>query len=578
MAKIPKSFIDDLLNRVDVVDVISARVTLKKAGRNYQANCPFHDEKTPSFTVSEEKQLYHCFGCGANGNSIGFLMNYENLSFVEAIEELAKQAGVSVPKVTGQSQQPKMEVDPYALLDDCAKFYEAELKQSSIAKKYVGERGLTDKVIQQFRIGYAPDKRDSLIKKIGTGVEVNKALKTLDVVGVSQQQKMYDRFWHRLMFPIQDRRGRVLGFGARVIRAEDQPKYLNTSETPVFRKREELYGLYQCLQVSNKPECLLVTEGYMDVVALHQAGLPIAVAAMGTAVSTQQLTHLFRYTKRVVMCFDGDVAGQSAANKVLKNILPAMKDAWKVQFLILPKGEDPDSYVKQQGKEAFQSLLNQALGMTDFVRQDIGSLGEVGRHEDLPSMIKVANDWLQLCPQNAWQEALLKSIAEYLNVSPSVLNFNQAGSDKRKSNQSVSAPIVGGRPLKRKLNDEQKILTLILNFPTLIQELDAEGIDSLSSISPILSNVISMLMLKSIPGSAIVRHWENTANEQLLKELLMYDNPLNKEQSLAELKHLIERFNRYTLSLKWDKIHKKVQLLGVDCLTEEEKESYRNHY
>ena len=325
MARIEQTYINQLLARVNIVDLIQGRISLKKAGKDYQACCPFHKEKTPSFTVSEDKQFFHCFGCGEHGTALSFLMKYDGLTFHEAVELLSQKTGIPMPK-NSYSPKPQLAEDPYQLLEQCCQLFSKQLQENQQIQQYLQQRQLDNNTIQQFRLGYALDNWDQLLRYFANDATKIEVLSKLDMLvdrrAENQSKKLYDRFRNRLTFPIIDRRGRVVAFGARVINSEDQPKYLNNSETLIFQKRREIYGLYQCLQAERNPPYLIVTEGYMDVISLHQAGIPRAIASMGTALTIEQITLLFRYTKRLIMCFDGDSAGQQATERSLKTILP----------------------------------------------------------------------------------------------------------------------------------------------------------------------------------------------------------------------------------------------------------------
>ncbi|HTR57144.1 MAG TPA: DNA primase [Casimicrobiaceae bacterium] len=363
---IPNDFIHTLLARADIVQVIDRHVALKKAGANFAACCPFHSEKTPSFTVSPTKQFYHCFGCGAHGTAIGFLMEYAGKSFPDAVEELARDAGLEVPRaVTPAAEAARAQTeDLSALLLTAAQFYRAALKESPRAIEYLKSRGLTGAIASRFGIGYAPDDWQPLA---GTFSDYqNRALETAGLVITGEGGKRYDRFRDRIMFPIHDTRGRVIGFGGRVLDA-GEPKYLNSPETPVFAKGRELYGLLQARQAIRTADKVVVVEGYMDVVALAQHGVEYAVATLGTSTTPLHAQKLFRLTDTVVFCFDGDEAGRRAAWRALENALPVLTDGKQARFLFLPEGEDPDDAIRRRGREAFEGLVESAIPLSEFL-------------------------------------------------------------------------------------------------------------------------------------------------------------------------------------------------------------------
>ena len=371
--RIPPGFIDDLIARSDIVDIIDSRVKLKKAGRNFQACCPFHNEKTPSFSVSQEKQFYYCFGCGAKGNAISFLMEFERLDFVEAIEDLAKQYGLEVPREKGgtplKSQEERSEREhDYELMEQVARFFEHQLKHHKNAPQiidYLKDRGLSGQVVKHWGIGYAPQEWDAVLTKFGTDASSIERLLALKLVNENDNNKRYDFFRHRVVFPIRDKRGRVVAFGGRII-DDDGPKYLNSPETRVFHKGYELYGLYQSRQANRKLERLIVVEGYMDVVALSQFDINYSVAALGTATTPDHIQTLFKTTPEVVCCYDGDRAGRDAAWRALENALAYLQDGKIMRFLFLPDGEDPDSMVRKIGKIEFEKLIADAKPLSSF--------------------------------------------------------------------------------------------------------------------------------------------------------------------------------------------------------------------
>lgn len=374
---IPKDFIEDMIARTDIVDIIDSRVKLKKAGKNYQACCPFHNEKTPSFTVSQDKQFYHCFGCGAHGNSVSFLMEYDRLEFPEAIEELARFHGVEVPREQG-SQPRKSGVgreqldSDFALMEKAARFFQAQLRQHADSTKvidYLKHRGLSGETVKHWEIGFAPPEWDRVLRQFGNGQEQQKRqqqLLDLKLISANDNGKRFDFFRDRLMFPIRDKRGRVVGFGGRVF-AQDGPKYLNSPETRIFHKGSELYGFYQARQAHRHLDRVIVVEGYMDVVALAEHGIDYAVAALGTATTPDHIQMLVRATSDIICCYDGDRAGREAAWRAMENALPFLKDGVTMRFLFLPDGEDPDTMIQKVGKTAFEAELEKAQPLSKFL-------------------------------------------------------------------------------------------------------------------------------------------------------------------------------------------------------------------
>ena len=424
---IPQSFIDNLLDRVDIVEVVDHRVKLKKTGKNYSACCPFHDEKTPSFTVSPEKQFYYCFGCGASGNALGFIMDYERLGFPESVEQLARVAGLEVPREVQTEAQAKREEEKrsiYTLLEKANEFYQAQLRQhqsKQLAIKYLRNRGLDGKIAKEYGVGFAPPGWDNLLKALATTDEDKHLLiEGGMLIHHPDEQKIYDRFRHRIMFPIRDTRGRVIGFGGRVL-GDDKPKYLNSPETPVFHKGQELYGLYEARLAYRDLPRLLVVEGYMDVVSLAQFGIRYGVATLGTACGEEHLERAFRYTSEVVFCFDGDKAGRNAAHRALESSLTSMKDGRQVKFLFLPEGEDPDTLVRQVGAEKFERMIDLAVPLEDFLFDAVAEGINTRTMEGRANFSRRAAPLLNKLPKGVFRELMFENLATRTGLSRSVL-------------------------------------------------------------------------------------------------------------------------------------------------------------
>ncbi len=441
--RIPQHFIDDLLARINIVDVIDGRVKLKRAGKNYSGLCPFHKEKSPSFSVSPDKQFYYCFGCGAGGNALGFLMEYDRLSFPEAVEELAKLAGMEVPREEGRQVDHQREQQlkrQFEALEQSNSFFQQQLRHSSERQRavdYLKQRGLSGQIAAAFGIGYAPPGWDNLLRHFDS---VDNATALLEQSGMvihnEEKQSHYDRFRDRIMFPIRDVRGRVLGFGGRVL-GDDKPKYLNSPETPTFHKGRELYGLYEARKHSNHLDRLLIVEGYMDVVSLAQHGIHWSVATLGTATTEQHLERLFKLVPEVIFCFDGDQAGRTAARRALNTTLPVIKDGQEARFLFLPDGEDPDTLVRREGEAAFSERVTQALPLSEFFFK---SLSEDADLTSMDGRARFSNAALPLI--NSMQPSLLKQmmlerICEITGLSldqlSSVIDLHQATHDAPKS-------------------------------------------------------------------------------------------------------------------------------------------------
>jgi len=368
--RIPRVFINDLLARTDIVDLIDARVKLKKQGKNHHACCPFHHEKTPSFTVNSEKQFYYCFGCGAHGNAVDFLRNYDRLEFVETIEELATMQGMEVPYEagTGLTQIERHQRQSlYQLMEQLSAFYQQSLHQpdGTLARNYLQQRGLSDDVIRHFAIGFSPAGWDIALKRFGRDNHARSALKDAGMLVTNDQGRSYDRFRERVMFPIRNKRGRVIAFGGRVV-GDGMPKYLNSPESEIFHKGRQLYGLYEAQQSDRTLQRVLLVEGYMDVVALAQYGIDYAVASLGTSTTAEHIQLLFRATDNVICCYDGDRAGHEAALRALETALPYLNDGRQLRFMFLPDGEDPDTLVRKEGKTVFEQRMELAQPLSTF--------------------------------------------------------------------------------------------------------------------------------------------------------------------------------------------------------------------
>ncbi len=430
---IPQSFIDDLLNRSDIVEVVGSRIQLKKTGKNYSALCPFHKEKTPSFSVSPDKQFYYCFGCGAGGNALGFVMDHDQLDFPQAVEELAKRAGMEVPREdSGRKHKPRQPVDSplYPLLAAAADYYRQALKSHPTRKaavEYLKGRGLSGVIARDFGLGFAPPGWDNLMKHLGGDALQQKALIDAGLlIENTENGKRYDRFRDRVMFPIRDSRGRVIAFGGRVL-GDDKPKYLNSPETPVFHKGQELYGLYEARQANRDLDEIMVVEGYMDVIALAQQGLRNAVATLGTATSEEHLKRLFRIVPSVLFCFDGDAAGRKAAWRALEATLPNLQDGRRARFLFLPDGEDPDTLVRAEGTDAFRARIQQhSQPLADYFFQQLSDEADPRSLEGKAHLATLAAPLIEKIPGNNLRALMRQRLAEITGLNGEALQHMAA--------------------------------------------------------------------------------------------------------------------------------------------------------
>lgn len=517
---IPESFIQELLNRLDIVDVVDRYVPLKKAGANYQACCPFHTEKSPSFTVSPTKQFYHCFGCGAHGTAIRFVMEYQGLGFVEAVEDLAKSAGVAVPQeAVAQHSKARAQdsADLGEVMHQAMQYYRAQLKQSDAAIDYLKKRGLSGEIAARFGIGYAPADWQNLAAVFPDYHA--KALPEAGLVIESDEGKRYDRFRDRVMFPILNQRMVVIGFGGRVL-GDGKPKYLNSPETPLFEKGRELYGLPQARHAIREKGCALVVEGYMDVVALAQHGVGYAVATLGTATTPEHVRKLLRQTDNVVFCFDGDEAGRKAAWRALENSLSQLADDKSLKFLFLPQGEDPDSYVRAQGKAAFENLLNEALPLSQFLVRELSGQVEMETQEGRARLLQLAKPLLQQIVAPTLGLMLRKRLAELAGIAQAELEgLYQVHPVAR---QKAAAPAFKTR---KPASLERKLLQLLLFQPELARNFDAEMVAAQEGL---LAAVLEFTgTAQNLTTAGLLEHFRDRAHgkplEEIACEILQWD-------------------------------------------------------
>jgi DNA primase len=470
--RIPQPFIDELLSRTDIVELIDARVPLKKAGHEYKACCPFHNENTPSFTVSQTKQFYHCFGCGAHGTALAFLMEYDHLEFREAVEELAQRAGLQVP--IDETAAPQQNHQPlYDILDEVNRWYQQQLRkhpQRETAIDYLKQRGLSGAIAADFGLGFAPPGWDNVVRALGTTPERRTLL---DRAGLTSEKNgnLRDRLRERIIFPIHDSRGRVIGFGGRIM-GQGEPKYLNSPETPVFHKGRELYGLYLAKQHTRKLEALLVVEGYMDVVALAQHGVRNAVATLGTATTAEHLQRLFRTVSKVIFCFDGDRAGRAAAWKALETTLPQLRDGLQVSFLFLPEGEDPDSFIRAQGQAAFEAEVARAKPLSDFFFEHLFDEEHTHSLDGRARAAERAKPLLNQLPAGIFRETMLERLGKEVGLDPSRLRQGLGLDTPARNPKQREARAQAGQARRTTPNLLRHTLRILLDQPDLALQLD----------------------------------------------------------------------------------------------------------
>ena len=539
-ARIPQPFIDELMQRADIVEIIGARVPLKKAGREYKACCPFHGEKTPSFTVSPHKGFFHCFGCGAHGTALGFLMEYDRLDFVAAVEELASHLGLEVPREADAPQQAPL-APVYDALARAATFFEGALRKHDVAIDYLAGRGLDGETARDFRIGYAPPGWDGLLSQFPDSGEQRQSLLAAGLIVARDGGGHYDRFRDRIMFPIRDSRGRVVGFGGRVL-GSGEPKYLNSPETPVFHKGQELYGLYEARQAERKLARLLVVEGYMDVVSLARHGVRDAVATLGTATTAEHVKRLFRVVPEIVYCFDGDRAGRAAAWRALQVSLPEVRDGRQIRFLFLPEGEDPDSLVRKEGKAAFDARMSGALALSDYLLDELRRQAGSDTLDGRARLAELAKPLLALVPQGIFRELLTDRLSAEVGLKTERLEAALGGAPQPpepRPQRAQATPAVAGRPTL-----VRQAIALLVNFPEIGRDVPMPP--ELASVQlrglPLLMELLELTRMQPglTPGAIIERYRERPEGPHL-EDLLKSDSALPAAAAARELADSLQR-------------------------------------
>ncbi|WP_144816797.1 DNA primase [Aerolutibacter ruishenii] len=572
MARIPDAFIDDLLARSDIVELIGARVPLKKQGREYSARCPFHDERSPSFTVSPTKQFYHCFGCGAHGTAISFLMNYDRLEFLDAVEELAKRAGMEVPRDTQQRNANPDGQDLYAALDASAKFFQKQLAGSAKAQAYLDGRGVDATTRERFAIGYAPDGFNALRDALGSDERRLKLLERGGMMSRNDTGRVYDKFRDRVMFPIHDRRGRTIAFGGRVLEKDDGPKYLNSPETELFHKGRELYGLWQVRQAHNKIPRLIVVEGYMDVVALFQHGVDTAVATLGTATTPDHAELLFRNAPDVYFCFDGDRAGRGAAWKAVESVLPRMKDGRQAFFLFLPEGEDPDSLVRQEGQEGFHARLQQATPLSQFFFDSLSADVNLSTLEGKGRLAERAKPYLLQIPDGAFGDLMKQRLTELTGVGART-SSPQTHVRAQRARSAGAAPAAGKRSIVR------SVIALLLQHPPLGVELQPPyRFATLRQPGvPLLVELLQLVDQRpDINTGALLAHFEGRDEQAALQKVALLNLPGDEVQWLREFMDGINQLESQTVQQRIDDLNARIRDAGsMSALSASEKAELR---
>ncbi|WWW36351.1 DNA primase [Stenotrophomonas rhizophila] len=557
MARIPDAFIDDLLARSDIVEVVGSRVPLKRQGKEYAARCPFHDERSASFTVSPTKQFYHCFGCGAHGTAISFLMNYDRLEFLDAVDELAKRVGMEVPRDTqprtAQQQDDSREL--YSALDAATRFFQKSLEESDKARAYLDQRGVDEENRTRFAIGYAPDGYSALKDALGKDERRMKLLDRAGLFSKNDRGHVYDKFRDRVMFPIFDRRGRVIAYGGRVMEKDDGPKYLNSPETALFHKGRELYGLWQVRQANQKIERLIVVEGYMDVVSLFQYGVTRAVATLGTATTPDHAELLFRNAPDVFFCFDGDAAGRRAGWRALESVLPRMKDGRRAFFLFLPDGEDPDTIVRNEGSAAFDERLKQATPLSQFFFDELTREVNMATLDGKARLAERAKPMLAQIPDGAFGDLMKQQLTTLTGL----------GARPTASAQPSRPPPRAVAPTQRR-SPVRAAIAILLQQPSLAMTLEGHHFNGLRL--PGIELLLELLGLveqrPDITTGALLEHFEGREEQASLQKLAAHTQPGDEAMWTEELHDAVAQLEKQLMRQRMDELQAKQSQQGLD--------------
>jgi DNA primase len=558
--RIPREFIDELLVRVDIVDLIDSHVPLKKTGTNYVARCPFHTEKTPSFSVSRNKQFFHCFGCGASGNAIGFLMDFSHLDFVEAVEDLAAFAGIDVPResLVHQVGPKKDDLNSlYVVMEQVAAFYVEQLRGNSKAVEYLKARGVKGEVARDFMLGYAPDKWNALAERFS-----QKLLIEAGLLVSKDDGQVYDRFRGRIMFPIRDKRARIIGFGGRVL-DDSLPKYLNSPETSLFHKAKEVYGLYELLEKNSKPQRILIVEGYMDVIALAQFGVHYAVAALGTATSQAHLDLLFRFSSELVFCFDGDKAGREAAWRAVASIFPSLKGGRSCRIMLLPQNHDPDSLVREEGLDKFTERVQTAQALSDYFFEQLSKDLKLSEMEGRSNLRNEAESYLTQLPIGAYREMMFEKLSslakQHIFDNQAILAYKKQDSKYRLKHGRPSLPSF--------------VIALLLQNPRFIEIveqkeidwdcLEFEGIEKFKSILQVITDK------KPANYGVLLEVYRDHADEAIVKKLAALDLMIPDDGIEAEFSDALNGLLKQGREAGITRLQAKAQSKGLDSQEQE---------
>ncbi len=558
--RIPESFIQDLILRTDIVPLIEGYLPLKKAGRNFVACCPFHSEKTPSFSVSPQKQFYHCFGCGAHGNAISFVMEYGRKGFMEALGLLAARLGICLPEEGQDRQKQSKQLPLYEVLSAAMQFYQKQLLENSKALSYLEQRGVHKETLQRFAIGYAPNAWAELYQHLSQQSCSAQALLSTGLAIQSERGSYYDRFRDRILFPIRDRRGRVLGFGGRGISPDVEPKYLNSPETPVFHKGAELYGLYEVEQSLRELPYLIVVEGYMDVVMLSQQGILPVVATLGTATTKEHLQRLFRLTDRLIFCFDGDNAGQKAAWRALETSLSLIQDGQEVRFIFLPQDEDPDSFVRKQGKEGFEQALSAALSLSEFFFTHLSQGLALETPDGRAKLSSLAAPLLETLSSGAFRALMLDELAKRTRLS-----LHTVHSIISEKTEELGRPLIVEPSFARK-TPVRLGLSLLLQYPLLVQCIDNSSIFKEVVVAGIELFESVVQYLQDHPGqstASLLEHWRDQTEGRYLERLAVEELIMPEAGVEAEFKGVLSYLQKLALDQNIESLLQKASSVGL---------------
>ena len=560
-ARIPQAFIDELITRTDIVELIDGYVSLTKKGKEYMACCPFHDEKTPSFTVSPDKQFYHCFGCGVHGTALGFLMDYEHLEFIEAVETLAQSLGLEIPR-DENTLSYNTHQDLLVLLEQANSYYQKMLREHQPAIDYLKAREVSGEVAAKFGLGFAPDGFNNVLSQFENAATEDQLIKT-GLIKKNDKGNTYDRFRNRIVFPIKDRRGRVIGFGGRVL-GDDVPKYLNSPETPVFHKSEALYGIYEARKIKETTQFIIVVEGYMDVVALAQHGIENVVATLGTATTTQHVQQLYRYTQEIVFCFDGDRAGRDAAWRAAQQTIPLFKDGLEAKFLFLPQGEDPDSLIRSRGKNIFLQYIEDGESLSTFIFNKLKENIDIRTPSGKARFAQVAKPIIDKFPKGVYKklvfEELEKIVGTQIHFATSTTVLNKTKSKKAKLNKATPVRLA---------------ISALLREPSLVHDINSMTTLENSSIPGValLTKIIQAWKQEpNLSPAALLERFREQPEEIQLQKLMAW-NPPELEDPKRALEDALAWIHRKSHN---QRVQELIDKESTDGLTDDERQEFKN--